>query len=761
MNTNKQLFNATRTGVARWAPAAALALCLVQPTRSVAQGYTVTNVALPGAAGISVSGLNASGEIVGTMDTATDPSRQHAFFWANGAGYDLGTLGGTLSLGYAINNLSQVAGYAALGNDLAFHAFRGLGHTLTDLGTLGGASVGTCLSDSGHVAGYSDVGATALHAFLVPNGGAMRDLGTLGGSSSSAVAVNDAGQVAGNSMVANDADNHAFLYSGSLRDLGSLGGTYSFAFGLNASGWVVGESSTPDEAETHAFVYDGVAMRDLHTLGGTFSSAYSINNAGDIAGDSFTSSSDLHGFLYRGGQMQDLGHLGGNRSSVSQINNAGQIVGTSRNSSQEDRAFLWQSGTMRDLNTLLPANSGWELASAIFINDAGQIAGLGVYQGVQTWYVLTPRTQQNQPPVADAGPDQVVPCLETSVVVTLDGSRSSDPDGDTLQFQWFEGGASLGTGTTLSHSLALGSHLVTLRVTDPDGASADDTVTITVVDAAPPMIQCPAGQTVSAGADGLAAVPDFLSGLVVGDNGTPAGQLVKGQAPSAGTRLPCGTHTVVVTVTDLAGNSGSCPVGFVVVDTTAPTIEVSGPVQVNAGANCQATVPELSTVIGVSDNCTPASALVFSQQPAAGTVVGVGNHQVVVTVRDEAGNQSQAVVVLNVADRTAPVISSIQATPNVIRQTNRKMVPVMVTVAASDNCDANPRCRVVSVTSSEPVTGQGDNTAPDWAITGDLSVEVRAENASKDQPRVYTVQVVCTDAAGNSSTGTVTILVGK
>ena len=43
---------------------------------------------------------------------------------------------------------------------------------------------------------------------------------------------------------------------------------------------------------------------------------------------------------------------------------------------------------MIDLNTLLPGGSGWNLQTAVAINDAGQIVGTGTLHGVAQSYLL-------------------------------------------------------------------------------------------------------------------------------------------------------------------------------------------------------------------------------------------------------------------------------------------------------------------------------------------------------------------------------------
>jgi len=110
-------------------------------------------------------------------------------------------------------------------------------------------------------------------------------------------------------------------------------------------------------------------------------------------------------------------------------------------------------------------------------------------------------------------------------------------------------------------------------------------------------------------------------------------------------------------------------------------------------------------------------------------------------------------------DIVPPSISSVSASPNVLWPPNHKMVPVVIGVAASDECSA-VTTHIVGVTSNEPVNALGDgNTDPDWVVTGPLTIQLRSERSGTGTGRVYTVTIESSDVAGNKSAAFTTVLV--
>jgi probable HAF family extracellular repeat protein len=104
-------------------------------------------------------------------------------------------------------------------------------------------------------------------------------------------------------------------------------------------------------------------------------------------------------------------------------------------------------------------------------------------------------------------------------------------------------------------------------------------------------------------------------------------------------------------------------------------------------------------------------------------------------------------------DKTAPVISSLKASPDTLWPPNNQMVPVALTVGASDDSGNAPTCTLTRISSSDPHPG-------DMLVTGPRTASLRATKSNGSE-RLYTLTVECTDAAGNMSASNVTVRVPK
>ena len=170
----------------------------------------------------------------------------------------------------------------------------------------------------------------------------------------------------------------------------------------------------------------------------------------------------------------------------------------------------------------------------------------------------------NRAPTANAGPDQTLECAPPSgTVVTLNGSTSSDPDGDTLSYEWRDAAdAVIATTATAAVPLPAGTQVLTLKVTDPGGHSATDTVTVAIADTAQPSLSVATNLvTATVPSPGAVALIDLLAaaGVTAADAcaGVPELQLT---GVPAGGLYPVGDTPVTITASDDAGNSTSASV---------------------------------------------------------------------------------------------------------------------------------------------------------------------------------------------------------
>ncbi|HEX8903696.1 MAG TPA: PKD domain-containing protein, partial [Longimicrobiaceae bacterium] len=149
--------------------------------------------------------------------------------------------------------------------------------------------------------------------------------------------------------------------------------------------------------------------------------------------------------------------------------------------------------------------------------------------------------------------------------VTLDASGSSDPDGDVLTYAWDFGDGTTGTGVKPQHTYAdNGNYIVTVTVTDPAGAEATATTSVTVMNVAP-TVAAFAGGTIlphetftssgsftDPGADSWTATVDY------GDGSGEQPLALSGNTFSLShTYAGAGSYTVTVTVTDDDGAPAS------------------------------------------------------------------------------------------------------------------------------------------------------------------------------------------------------------
>jgi probable HAF family extracellular repeat protein len=288
------------------------------------------------------------------------------------------------SVANSINDLGQIAGWYYPQGTTEQRAFFYSGGVLTDLGTIGGATArADALNNNGQV-----VGTSGYVPFLF-SGGSLHDLSPFVGLPGNANGINDSGVVVGQMSVGTNSTQRAFKFAaGSTTDLGTLpGGNSAGARAINNQGKIVGLSHVGSNV-FHAFLSDGTTMQDLGTLGGTFSIAYAINDNDEVVGYSHEADGTSHAFLYKDGVMLNLDPGGLGISMANSINNSGQIVGSYAGG--EQRNFLYENGVMFDLNTLISQESGWILDSALGINDAGQIVGVGTHNGNTRGYLLTP-----------------------------------------------------------------------------------------------------------------------------------------------------------------------------------------------------------------------------------------------------------------------------------------------------------------------------------------------------------------------------------
>jgi gliding motility-associated-like protein len=368
----------------------------------------------------------------------------------------------------------------------------------------------------------------------------------------------------------------------------------------------------------------------------------------------------------------------------------------------------------------------------------------------------------NSPPVANAGSDKIInlPTNSTSII-----GSGSDPDGSIATYAWTKTSGPAATLTNTNAATLLLSNLVAgvyqfqLTVTDNQGATGTDLVTVTVEAAN----QSP---TANAGSDVTITLPTSTA-TVSGSGSDPDGSIAtylwqKVSGPSGETLANAATSTLTLTgltqgvyvfsltVTDDKGFSDADEVTV-----TVNALPVNAPPAANAGADKNVTLPTNTSVFngsGTDTDGTIASyswilvtgpACTLSGQSTANLSVSnlvAGSYTFRLTVTDNGG-----------ATDTDDVILSVQ--PQAVNQ-------APVANAGSDVTLTLP-------TNSATLNGSGTDadgtiasyiwtklTGPAATMTGTTTANLALTNLIQG---VYTFQLSVTDDKGSIGSDVVTV----
>ena len=322
-----------------------------------------------------------------------------------------------------------------------------------------------------------------------------------------------------------------------------------------------------------------------------------------------------------------------------------------------------------------------------------------------------------------------------------------DPDGGALEYEW-----TLGDGTVLDSEFDYtftqpGSYTATVKVTDPEGKTASDDVTVTVEP------RSNAAPTVTASADAPSGpAPHTVAFTATGSDDGPVGELdyrwefgdggVSFEQNPSHRYMTKGNYTATVTVTDAGNKTAAATVPITVTDppgNRAPTVK--------AGAAPKSGTAPLSVLLTASGTDPDGDALTYSWDygdGATGTGKKVthvyssgGTYTATVTARDPGGMTGTATVSIVVGNPPGNQAPTVQ-------------------IAADPAGGSVPLTVRFSAAGRDP---DGDPIMYVWDFGDGGKAGGKSATHTYAQPGTYTAKVTVTDSHGATGTATLQVVV--
>ena len=268
--------------------------------------------------------------------------------------------------------------------------------------------------------------------------------------------------------------------------------------------------------------------------------------------------------------------------------------------------------------------------------------------------------------------------------------------------------------------------IFTLTVTNVDAAgnTSSGTAQVRVVDVTQPVITV-TNQNATLGANGTVNILTSAAVTATDECGIDSLWLSK----TLFTCADLGVNTINAFARDNSGLQRIEQLTVTITDQLAPTLNVvASPITKSVGTNGTASIALSDVFVSASDNCTAQPVITYS--PTTISCANGTSAVVTVTARDASNNVTTKTVTVSIVDAIAPTLTAISTQP---------------TVALGSNGTA-------SITASSLVASMTDNCGTP-VLT---SSQVQFTCADKG---VQTISLTATDASGNATTVTRTVLV--